>query len=358
MTRLLARCLEEGAVGLSTGLEYATEYGATEEEVSTLCRVVAAVDGLYATHTRNRDAQAVEAIAEAIRTAERSGVRLQISHIIPRSGRAATERCIELVDRALERGVDLAFDMHTRLFGTTYLKALLPPWAFEGGTAAPAARLGDPAAMTAMEQYRSLIVSLGDWDRIVLLDNTAFPEISRLSFAEISKRWHRPPFDCALDILLAEIEQIHRPMVSLHCYSEDQLRLAFCQPACMIGSDATALAPDGPLADAVFHGAYSWASWFFRRMVRETGTLGLAAAIHRLTGLPAERLRLSDRGVLRPGAWADLCLFRADDYGDTATTFDPNRLARGVAHVIVNGTQTLRDGRLTGLRAGAVLRRP
>src|SRR5262249_35351432 len=286
-----------------------------------------------------------------------SGVRLQISHITPRSGLAATEGCLQLVDRALERGVDLAFDMHTRLFGTTYLKALLPPWAFEGGTEGLAARLRDPAARAAIKQHRSLIVSLGDWDRVVLLDNPAFPDLSRCSFQEISERRGLPPLDCALDILLAEVEQIHRPMVILHCYSEDQLRATYSHAACMVGSDATALAPDGPLAGSVFHGAYSWAAWFIRRMVRETGTLSLATAVHRLTGLPAERLRLADRGRLRPGAWADLCLFRAEDFGETATTFEPNRLAVGMVHVFVNGTRTLRDGRLTGLRAGAVLRR-
>jgi N-acyl-D-amino-acid deacylase len=208
-----------------------------------------------------------------------------------------------------------------------------------------------------MKGYRSLISSLGDWNRVILLDNPTFPDVARLSFEEISKRWNRPPLDCALDILLAEVEQIHRPMVILHCYSEDQLRFTYLHPACMLGSDATALAPDGPLAGTVFHGAYSWVSWFFRRMVRETGTFSLAAAIHRLSGLPAERLRLSDRGTIRPGAWADLCLFRADDFGDTATIFDPNRLAHGMVHVFVNGTQTLREGRLTGKRAGAVVRR-
>src|SRR5437762_1251549 len=122
------------------------EVGNSEDEVGDLCRVVAAQDGLYSTHTRNRDEGAVAAVEEAIRTAEQSGVRLQISHLTPRSGAAPTERAIDLVDAARSRSVDVAFDMHTRLFGTTHLKALLPPWALDGGVAAVRRRLEDSAA--------------------------------------------------------------------------------------------------------------------------------------------------------------------------------------------------------------------
>ena len=356
MKRLLRQGLEEGAFGYSTGLEYATETGATEDEVTELCREVAEVGGLYATHTRNRDAGAVEAVAEAVRTAERAGARLQVSHITPRGGRQDAERAIALVDAARDRGLDVAYDMHTRVFGTTYLKAVLPSWALEGGTAAVANRLRDPVERSRMKSHRNLITALGDWDRVVLLDNPALPELSRRSIGEIAREAGREPLESVYDILLAEVEQIHRPMVILHCYSEDDLRSTYQHPACTVGSDATSLAADGPLAGSVFHGAYTWAAWFYRRMVRETRTFSKAEGIRKLTGLPAERLGLGDRGRIREGAAADLAVFDGSTFGETGTTFEPNTTANGMRHVLVNGVVTFRSGRMTGERAGAVLR--
>ena len=127
-------------------------------------------------------------------------------------------------------------------------------------------------------------------------------------------------------------------------------------PICTVGSDATALAPDGPLAGSTFHGAYTWASWFYRRMVRETATFSPEEGIAKMTGLPAARLGLSERGVIRRGACADLAIFDAATFAETGTTFEPNQVATGMVHVVVNGVITMRDGVLTGERAGAALR--
>jgi N-acyl-D-aspartate/D-glutamate deacylase len=124
----------------------------------------------------------------------------------------------------------------------------------------------------------------------------------------------------------------------------------------MVGSDATALAPDGPLQGVAFHGAYTWASWFYRHFVRDTGMLTPQEAVRRLTSLPAGRLGLSDRGVLRPEACADLAVFDPQVFGERGTTFEPNQVAEGMRHVVVNGIPTLLDG-LTGRRGGQVLRR-
>lgn len=357
MKGLLREGLEQGGFGYSTGLEYATEAGAPEMEVTELCRVCAEHDGLYATHTRNRDEGAVEAVAEAIRTAERAGVRLQISHITPRGDRTDVERALELVDDARAKGGDVAFDMHTRFFGTTYLKVILPSWALEGSRDDVARRLSDPGERAKLKSHRSVISAFGDWDRVVLLDNPAFPEFSRRTLGEMARDRDGDPLDCAYDILLAEIDQLHRPMVIIHSYSEDLLRLTYEHPLCAIGSDATALAPDGPLAGTTFHGAYTWASWFFRRMVRETGALAAPDAVYRMTGLPAERLGLADRGGIRKGARADLAVFDAERFGETGTTFEPNHIAQGMVHVLVNGVVAMRDGVLTGERGGTVLRR-
>ena len=145
-------------------------------------------------------------------------------------------------------------------------------------------------------------------------------------------------------------------MVIAYAYRAEDIRAAFEHPLCMIGSDATALATDGILAGKSFHGAYTWAGWFWRHFVRDTAMLRPEEAVRRLTSLPAGRLRLSDRGVLRRGAYADLAIFDPRKFGERGTTFEPNQPAAGMMHVLVNGTVALRDGQLTGARGGQVIR--
>ncbi len=356
MTRALTKSLEQGAFGFSTGLEYGHEASASEEEVTALCRVVARAGGLYATHTRERDSRAPEAVAEALRTARDAGVRLQVSHITPRAGRDVTEHCLELVDQARRDGQDVAFDMHTRLFGFTHLKNLLPSWALEGTPDAIATRLRDPAIRDQFRAHPNLISGIGDWERVILLNCPRFPGLAGLSLAEIGRRRSKPPLDAAYDILSLEPDNLLLPMVILKSYSEDLLRLTYREPDCMVGSDATTLAPDGPLAAEIFHGAYTWAAWFYRRIVRELGDLTPAEAVERLAALPARVLGLSDRGTLTQGARADIVVFDPERFGERGTVEQPNRLAEGMIHVVVNGTPTLVDGAPTGQRNGHVLR--
>ena len=357
MSTLLREGLRQGAFGYSTGLEYPVERAVTEDEIVELCTVVAKAGALYATHTRDRDAAAVEGIKEAVRTADRTGVRLQVSHLLPRTTKdRADERAVEVIDGARARGMDIAFDQHTRLFGTTYLNTILPSWAYEGGLGGLAAHLKSQKSRDRMKGYPS-IVAHGGWDRVVLLDNTTFPEFSRRSFGDLGRALGNDPHDIAFDILLAEIDQLHRPMVIINAYTPEQQLRTFAHPLCMPGSDATTLAPDGPLADKMFHGAYSWASWYFHFMVKERRVLSSAEAIFRLTGLPARVLNLKDRGAIRIGARADIAIFDAGEFREHATTFEPNQLATGMRHVVVNGRVAVEDGRLTGVRAGEVLRR-
>jgi N-acyl-D-aspartate/D-glutamate deacylase len=356
MLTALEESLEQGAWGLSTGLEYAAERAATETEIAGLCRAVARRDALYATHTRERDQGAPQAVEEAVRVALHAGVRLQVSHLVPRSGTEEATACIEVVDRA--RGaIDLAFDMHTRLYGISYLKAALPAAALEGTPEEVAARLADPSSRAELREYRSMF-SVADWATIVLLDHEAWPAYGRKSIAEIAADRSQGPMDAVFDLLAGAARSGETLTVLRMCHSENQQREAFSHPLCMPGSDAMTLAPDGPLAGVMFHGAYSWAAWYYRFAVRDAGLLRPEDAIFRLTGAPAARLGLSGRGVLRPGAYADVVVFDPERFAETATTFEPNQLAVGVHHVVVNGTPAVRAGQLTGLRAGAVLRRP
>jgi N-acyl-D-amino-acid deacylase len=353
MERLLDDSLAEGAWGYSTGLEYAQEQAAGETELTSL----ASRAPFYATHTRRRDDGAADAVAEALRTGDRADVRLQVSHLVPRNGIEESRRCIELVDAARGRGQDVAFDMHTRTFGLTNLYAALPAWALAAGTDELAAFLRDPVSRDRMRSHRSILSAGGDWSRIVLLDSDVWPEYARRDLAAIAAERGQEPLEAAYDLLLGGIDELERLMVIIHAYTEDQQREAFAHPLCVPGSDATTLAPDGRLAHSFFHGAYTWASWFWRFMVREEQLLEPADAIRRLTSAPAGRIGLADRGVLHEGARADVVVFDADEFGDRGTVFEPNLLAQGMRHVIVNGVATLRDGRLTGERAGLVVRR-
>ncbi|MBL8839094.1 MAG: amidohydrolase family protein [Alphaproteobacteria bacterium] len=357
MRTLIREGLAEGAIGFSIGLEYPAEVGCSEAELIALAREAGRAGGLYATHTRKRAEGAAEAVEEAIRTARAAEVKLQVSHLIPRTGDDESRRCIDAIEAARVRGQDIAFDMHTRLYGTTMLSTLLPPWTLEDGVAGLRRHLADDAARSRIKTFASIISSVGDWDKVVLLDLPGRPDVSRRSFGEIGRERRRDPHDCALDILADEAETLHRPMVILHTYTESGQKLAFTHPLCMPGSDATDLAPDGPLAGKVFHGAYTWAAWFWRAMVREWRLLKPEVAVNRLTGLPASILGLSDRGVIRVGARADLAVFDAATFGERGTTFEPNQFAVGMRHVIVNGALALANGKQTGVRAGEVLRR-
>ena len=353
MQVLLRESLDHGAWGYSTGLEYAQEHAASEDELTALARNAP----FYATHTRKRDDGAADAVAEAIRTGCNAAVRLQVSHLIPRNGIEESRRCIELVETARDGGQDVAFDMHTRTFGLTNLYAALPAWALAAPPPELATILRDPAKRDEMRPHRSILSAGNDWSRVVLLDNEIWPEYSRRDLATIAADRGQAPLDAVYDLLLAGVDELQKLMVIIHAYSEDQQREAFAHRLCVPGSDATTLAPDGALAASFFHGAYTWASWFWRFMVRDEGLLTPAGAVHRLTGQPAERIGLSDRGSLREGARADVAVFDPEAFTERGTVFEPNLLASGMRHVLVNGMPTLTDGRPTGERAGMVLRR-
>ncbi len=200
MTTLLEQSLAEGAWGLSTGLEYAPEAGASEEEVAALCRSVVAVDGLYATHTRRRDDGAGEAVAEAVRLAERTGVRTQVSHLLPRNGIDEGNRCIELIDRAHTRGLDIGFDMHTRKFGLTHLYSALPAWALAASRDELVAALQSPAVRAEMKLHQSMLSAGGDWSRVILLDNAIWPQYGRKDLAAIAAERRQEPLDTVYDL--------------------------------------------------------------------------------------------------------------------------------------------------------------
>jgi N-acyl-D-amino-acid deacylase len=355
MRRLLDESLEDGAWGISTCLESGEESSMTEREVADLLRSVAQAGGFHAAHTRDRADHAAEAIEEAIRTAEAAKCRLPVSHLIPDGGMADLEKCLQAIDNRSPES-DLGFDMHSRLFGIGYLFSALPPSLTQGSTAQVAATLRDPAVRRSVAKFRSVYSAFGKWDRIILLDNDVWPEFSRKSIAEIGATLGTEPMTTICELLAATADDVSRLWAIMLTFTQEEQEATFVHPLCVPASDAAALAPDGPLATSSFHGAYSWASWYFRLMVRERQLLTIEAAVHKLTGQPASILGIRDRGLLRTGHFADIAIFDPAAYRDAETIFDPNRPAVGMQHVFVNGELTLRDGELTGTRAGGALR--
>ncbi len=355
MLHLLDEGMEAGAFGISTGLEYPLERGADQDEIVTLLRRVATQGGFYATHTRNRDDGAIQAVAEAIQSARDAGIRLQISHLLPRGTAEHGIRCIELVDKARNDGDDIGFDMHTRTFSMTFLHAMLPAWALENGLRHIDKVVSAPRLRSRILAHDSMLSKLG-WHRIVLLDNDIVPEFARLTIDEIGRRIGLPAKVAALNLI--ERARLHRQplMVIAPVYSQEDQKRAFAHELCVPGSDAVTLAPDGPLAKSTFHGAYDWAAWFYRFAVNEPGFLSREEAIHRLTGRPASIVGLEDRGLIRREAKADIAIFD-EGFGHTTDLWTPNSIAHGMRYVFVNGALAFADGSVTGNRNGEVLRR-
>jgi N-acyl-D-amino-acid deacylase len=363
MKRLLEESLEQGAFGYSTGLEYGIEQHCSEREIVERCHITRKHGRFYATHTRNRMEEAEESIAEAVRAATGSGVALQISHIssvarLSSFSRWAVEQALEQVFAARKRGLDVGFDMQTRRFGMTNLSTVLPTWALEGDKASIAKRLKDPSTRKELRGYPSIVSALarGDWQKIVVFKSKVQPEVSGQSIAVLSQHRGTDPYDTIYDLLLAEIDDLHSLLILGFAYSAADIDMVFEQPDCMVGSDAIALALDGPLKHESFHGAYSWAAWFLNYFVSERKAFPLEEGVRRLTSLPAKRIGVKDRGVVRSGAWADLAIFDPARFRERATTFEPNQLATGMQHVVVNGVVALMNGKTTGKHGGRALR--
>ena len=360
MIKLLEESLGAGAWGLSSGLEYPLERHASEAELTALCSTVGRVEGIYSAHTRNRERKAVESVEEAIRTASKASVRLQVSHIVPRRGGSpdALKKSIESIESAADSGVDVTFDSHTRLHGITNLSAALPLEVATQEPAALRAELLRRNTRATVRSHPSIIssFSLGGWENIQLFAHPAQPELEGNNFEQMI-----PPggdgWDVVCDVLAAAAENPHATLVLCHSYEESEVVTTMRHPLCMPASDATALSPGGALRLDRFPGAYSWAGWFFSRVTKNPGGLTIEDAVYRMTGMPAERMGLIGRGKISEGNMADLVVFDPNGFAETATLEDPNRICTGVRHVTVNGVIALEDGKMTDHKSGLVLRK-
>jgi N-acyl-D-aspartate/D-glutamate deacylase len=363
MVGMVETALEEGAVGFSTGLEYLPGSMARPEEIFPLLAVTQRYNALYETHVRNRDVCYDLGFAEALAAARITGVRLQIAHIQPKFGAPdrAMEHTLEMIHWARESGADVCFDIFPHDWNHTGVSTALPPWAFEGGIDRLLSRLNDPKERQKMKYNPKPVwqlVAAGKWNDIVLFRSQKNKDLIGLTFEEIGRRRKVDPHEAVFDLLLEEGEDLYDLMWTSHSFSEADVRLCLKQPQCIVASDTMALAPYGLLKDTI--GSligYGWTAQLFQKYVREESVIKLEGAVYKLTGLPAQRLGLRDRGGLYPGAMADVVVFDPDTIENLATLAKPTRYPCGIEYVMVNGQTVIEKGKRTKTNPGKVIRR-
>lgn len=362
MARLVDQCMDEGAGGFSSGLEYFPGILAAPEHLVPLCEVAAKYKRLYATHVRNRDTQYDLGFAEAIATARQSGAKLQISHIQPKFGAPdyAMKHTLEMIELARRHDTDIAFDVIPHDWNNTLMAAILPKWAQAGTIDDILKRLADPdnrEKIKANPQPMWLIVKAEKWADIVMLNATHNKDLVGMDFAEIGRMRNCHPYDAVLDILLEEGEDMMSCMWASRSFRDSDIDLCLNQPECAVISDTVATANEGVLKDHLGSlTGYGWAARFLQYYVRDRHVLSLAQGLAKLTSVPAVRLGLKDRGALKVGYNADVCVFDQVNIASNATPKNPRRYASGICHVMVNGQIAMRNGKRVAVNAGRVIR--
>lgn len=354
---LADRALEEGAVGISTGLMYPPAMFADAAELDAMGRAVARRARVFAVHMRDYGDQLLPAVEEALGVARRTGCRLQVSHLAVAGRRnwGSVARALDLVDAARADGLDIGVDIYPYLAGSANLSQLLPRWAQEGGAAAITERLGDRDVRSRIRDGWRATLHLG-WDevRVSLVDDDLRAAVLGRTIEEAGDALGLAPDEAALELIRRTQDRVQ--MVAFG-RSEADLLAVLRHEAAAIGSDGLALDPDGPTGVGRPHPrSYGCYPRLLGRVVREDGTLTLERAIAMSTSIPAARVGLRDRGQLAPGAAADIVVFDAATAADGNSFEEPARFPTGIRDVIVNGVPVIRDAiQVDDARPGAVL---
>ncbi len=375
MGALLVEALDDGAFGLSSMLASPPGLLATTADLVELSRVVARQGGLFSSHIRNEGTGVLDAVREAISVGEGAGVPVDIIHlkIADQSLWGRMGEVVGLIEAARRRGVDVQANVYPYTRGHNNLASIVPPWAHEGGREELLRRLASPEARSRIKRevreglagwYNHYSAVGGDWSRILV--STELSEKNRrfdgwtmdrvLAERGRGKEPAPDPLDLMLDFLAEENGSVGA--IYEH-HSEADMNRALAQPWCSIGSDGSAHATEGPLRRGRPHPrSFGTFPRLFGVYVRERGLLSLEEAVRKMTSLNAAKLGLRDRGILRPGAFADIAVFDPERAIDRATYVEPFQYAEGIEWVIVNGTVVLEKGMHTGARPGRALRKP
>jgi dihydroorotase/N-acyl-D-amino-acid deacylase len=368
MRELVAAAMRDGAVGVSTSLQYPPAPYAKTEELIALASEAARFGGVYATHMRSESKDILSALDEAIRIGHEAKLPVEIWHlkVAGKSNWGRMGQVVAKIDSARRAGVDLAADTYAYTAWFNSLSAMVPPWAHDGGTAKLIERLKDPAAR---RRIRRDMLTPGSWENnewqdirgpdailIGAVQNPTLLPLQGKTLAEIARQKKADPIDALLDLL---IEDQAYTYVAVFGMAEPDVVLALKQPWVSINNDSQGTAPDGILGQEHPHPrAYGTFPRILRKYVREEKQLSLEDAIRKFSSLPAQRMHLADRGVLKAGMWGDIVVFDPAQVRDLATFAKPNQLSEGMRWVLVNGVPVIAGGKPTGKLPGKVLRGP
>jgi N-acyl-D-amino-acid deacylase len=353
--------MDQGAFGLSTGLEYVPGRFTPTHEIVGMTRIVARRGGVYASHVRNEEVALLEAVDEAIRIGRETGARVQISHL-KAAGRPYWGKLVaalDLIEGARMAGVDVLADAYPYTAYSTGLTVLFSAWSMDGGWEALSHRLSDPGDRARIRAELAIRVPLepGGYDLIVIsrVRSEENQALVGMNMAQIAEEWRMEPVDALLRLLVEEEGSVG---YIGHAMSPENVEMVLSHPLVMVGSDGASMAPVGEAARSRPHPrSYGTFPRVLGHYCREKNLFELATAVKKMTGMPAQQLAITDRGRIARGMKADLVLFDAASVEDEATFQDPHRFPSGIRHVLVNGTPVVEGGEHTGARPGSVLRR-
>ena len=366
MKRLVEESMRAGAVGLSSALEYAPAPYAKTEELIALAGEAAKFGGIYATHMRSEGDGIMAALDEAIRIGRNAGIPVEVWHlkVAGRRNFGQMPAVVAKINAARAAGTDISANTYAYTAWENDLSAFIPPWAHDGGNAKLVARLRDPALRKRIREdmLRPSTEWDNEWDEIPgpeavligVVHKAALLPLQGKTLAEVASQRKEDPIDALFDLL---IEDDALTDVVVFGMSEADVALALEQPWVSVDNDSPGTSPEGILGREHPHPrAYGTFPRILRKYVREEHKLTLEEAVRKFTALPAQRMRLTDRGVLKQGMVADMVIFDPATVRDAATYESPNQLSQGMEYVLVNGVAVIDHGQMTGALPGKVLR--
>jgi dihydroorotase/N-acyl-D-amino-acid deacylase len=366
MKALVRDAMRDGAIGVSTSLEYAPAPYAKTEEIIALASESSKYGGIYATHMRSEGDAVLESIDEAVRIGREAHVPVEIWHfkVAGKSNFGRMPELIARVNKARAEGFDVSADTYAYTAWSNSMSAFVPPWAHDGGDTRMIERLKDQATRARIRKEMQTPSKDWDneWDEIkgpedVMITAVQNPELRKFQgkrLTEVATVLGKDPIDALFDLL---IQDKGFTSVAVFGMSEPDVALALQQPWVSVDNDSSGTSPEGILGEEHPHPrAYATFPRILRKYVREEKKLTLEDAIRKFSALPAQRMRLTDRGVLKQGVWADVVVFDPEKIREVATFDDPNRLSEGMDFVLVNGALVIDNGKMTAALPGKVLR--
>ena len=362
MKQLVRQAMEEGAVGISSALEYVPASFAKTGELIELCRVAAEYDGMYISHLRNEGDQLLECMDELITVAKEAAIRSEIYHFkqVGNSNWDKLDPAVNKIDSGNAAGLYITADMYNYIASSTGFDIIMPDWVQEGGFSEWTKRLADPEIRKAVgPAIRDAIANkTGSADKVLIIgfNNDSLKYLTGKSLAEVAALRGTTAEETVMDLVIDDGSRVGVVYFSM---SEDNIKRQIALPWMSFCSDGQSLAPEGVFLKSNTHPrAYGNFARLLGKYVRDEQVIPLEEAVRRLTSFPAGNLRIKKRGLLTPGFYADIVIFDPEKVQDHSTFDKPHQYSTGMSHVFVNGVQVLLDGEHTGATPGRVVRGP